>query len=404
MRSVTLIALLVVLTVVGQAAGQQPAPNNDQDTRLGLIANQIGVPPVPGGIPVVGIGSQFPGGFPGRDTGCWCQPVNQVCTNLRPENLDLVTRIINRPGSPGSRLPGGGGANGCNEDQRVCCPNNGGFPGGNPDFPGQGGFPGQSGALSAFCGSRQSFGLPAAISPTADFGEYPWMAVVLGPGQSYVSGGVLIDNGWVLTTAHKLAQTQGLEVRLGDYDVSQANDIPQFPPFASPVANVIVHPNYNPQTLANDVALLRLAQPVNRQQYRHITPACLPSPGQSFAGQRCFVTGWGKDAFGPGSFQQLLQEVDVPVLDSSRCESLLKNTRLGPSFRLDKRSFVCAGGERDKDSCQGDGGSPMVCGQGNGGWTVAGLVAWGVGCGQENVPGVYVNVASYANFIRQNVN
>ncbi|KAA0189313.1 hypothetical protein HAZT_HAZT000290, partial [Hyalella azteca] len=315
--SVTLIALLVVLTVVGQAAGQQPAPNNDQDTRLGLIANQIGVPPVPGGIPVVGIGSQFPGGFPGRDTGCWCQPVNQVCTNLRPENLDLVTRIINRGEARTAVTKISGFAAPTTEDFRGEIPTS-----------------------------------PDKEASLADFGEYPWMAVVLGPGQSYVSGGVLIDNGWVLTTAHKLAQTQGLEVRLGDYDVSQANDIPQFPPFASPVANVIVHPNYNPQTLANDVALLRLAQPVNRQQYRHITPACLPSPGQSFAGQRCFVTGWGKDAFGPGSFQQLLQEVDVPVLDSSRCESLLKNTRLGPSFRLDKRSFVCAGGERDKDSCQ----------------------------------------------------
>ena len=53
---------------------------------------------------------------------------------------------------------------------------------------------------------------------------------------------------------------------------------------------------------------------------------------------------------------------------------------------------------------QGDGGSPLVCPGAQGGrWTVAGLVAWGVGCGQENVPAAYVNVAAMTDFIRQYV-
>lgn len=80
-----------------------------------------------------------------------------------------------------------------------------------------------------------------------------------------------------------------MTVRLGDYDVGSANDVPQFPEFEVAVAQVIVHPEYNSNTLANDVALLQLRRPVNRQQFRHISPACIPTQGQQFNGQRSAV-------------------------------------------------------------------------------------------------------------------
>ena len=53
------------------------------------------------GSPVGGAFQHVPGGDLGlsRDDGCWCQPINQACTALRPNNLDLVTRIVNRVGS-----------------------------------------------------------------------------------------------------------------------------------------------------------------------------------------------------------------------------------------------------------------------------------------------------------------
>ena len=73
---------------------------------------------------------------------------------------------------------------------------------------------------------------------------------------------------------------------------------------------------------------------------------------QDFSGQRCFVSGWGKDAFGGGgSYQQVLKEVDIPVLLDFDCERKLKKTRLGFDFVLHP-GFVCAGGEEGKDSCK----------------------------------------------------
>lgn len=44
---------------------------------------------------------------------------------------------------------------------------------------------------------------------------------------------------------------------------------------------------------------------------------------------------------------------------------------------------------------QGDGGSPLVCPIGNerDRYVQAGIVAWGIGCGENQTPGVYANVA-----------
>lgn len=64
------------------------------------------------------------------------------------------------------------------------------------------------------------------------------------------------------------------------------------------------------------------------------------------------VSGWGKNMFGvPGLYQQILKKVDVPIVVSATCQAELQAARLGANFVLDTTSFMCAGGEANKDSC-----------------------------------------------------
>lgn len=50
---------------------------------------------------------------------------------------------------------------------------------------------------------------------------------------------------------------------------------------------------------------------------------------------------------------------------------------------------------------QGDGGSPLVCpDQSNPArYVQSGIVSWGVGCGQKDVPGVYTDVLKMRDWI-----
>ena len=59
------------------------------------------------------------------------------------------------------------------------------------------------------------------------------------------------------------------------------------------------------------------------------------------------------------TYQAQLRHASLPIIPNGICEELLRGTRLGPRFRLHP-SFVCAGGD-GPDTCQGDGGGPLIC-------------------------------------------
>merc|ERR1712172_116945 len=122
-------------------------------------------------------------------------------------------------------------------------------------------------------------------------------------------------------------------------------------------------------------------------------------------GVRCYVAGWGKDE-SDGSFQFIPKKVDLPLVNNNQCEASLKaalnaqKPGAGDRFRLHP-SEICAGAEVGKDACTGDGGSPLVCQAQSGRWTVMGLVTWGVGCASD-LPGVYARMSHFRNWINAN--
>lgn len=85
-----------------------------------------------------------------------------------------------------------------------------------------------------------------------------------------------------------------MKIRAGEWDTQTTKEL--YIHQDRGVAEVIVHPRFNPKTLHNDVALLILNDPV--QIGGHIGLICLPEQDQLFDHKRCFASGWGKDKFG----------------------------------------------------------------------------------------------------------
>lgn len=188
-------------------------------------------------------------------------------------------------------------------------------------------------------------------------------------------------------------------MRAGEWDTQTKVEI--IPHEDRYVKDIIYHEQFNKGSLYNDVALLFLEVPFSFKL--NIQPICLPNKGEEFELDRCYATGWGKNKFGKeGEYQVILKKIDLPVVENVQCQNNLRETRLGRHFILHD-SFMCAGGEKGKDTCKGDGGSPLVCpikGQPNR-FKSAGIVAWGIGCGEENIPGVYAKVSYLRPWIDQ---
>lgn len=258
----------------------------------------------------------------------------------------------------------------------------------------------------AGCGIRNvggiDFQLAGATNNEAGFGEFPWtVALIRILDDECVCGGSLIHPKAILTGVHCVASflndPKELKIRAGEWDTQTTKE--RLPYQERSVSRIFVHPSYNERSLANDVAVIELENPFELDD--HIGTVCLPPQNYVSTSQNCFASGWGKDVFGnPGKFSVIMKKVELPIVPYLQCQAQLRQTRLTEKFRLDP-SFLCAGGVEGVDTCQGDGGAPLVCPVGNPAhnrYAQSGIVSWGIGC-KENHPAVYASVALARDWI-----
>uniref|UniRef100_A0A3Q0SRX2 Peptidase S1 domain-containing protein n=1 Tax=Amphilophus citrinellus TaxID=61819 RepID=A0A3Q0SRX2_AMPCI len=201
---------------------------------------------------------------------------------------------------------------------------------------------------------------------TAPEGAWPWQASLYWFG-SHFCGGSLINN-------HN--STSRLIVYLGCQ--SQQGDNPN--EVSRSVSQIIIHPNYNPNTSDNDIALLQLSSTVQFTDY--IRPVCLAAQGSTFEHKCPYFQGHHQLNGSDG----ILQEVKIPIVSNSQCSKSYSGIINITS------NMICAGlTQGGKDSCQGDGGGPVVS-KNSSVWVQAGVVSFGVGCAEPKFPGVNTRV------------
>jgi len=275
------------------------------------------------------------------------------------------------------------------------------------------------------CGQRSFKPLFNLEKGQASPEEFPWSCIMLDGDNKFLGSCAIVpertDNDIssgtrrVITAAHKLKNLQQrdlLKVRIIEYDASDFTSAEKTKHEEFTVVSFKVHPRFNPNRLSDDIAVLVLDRRINLLSRNGVNAACYPGCNNMFdyqfnngTGVRCWVAGWGRDAAKEqgGQFSFIQKKVDVPLYNKDRCEARLKQelsrkSQSGRRFEL-TAGELCAGGEAGKDSCDGDGGAPLVCKSQSGHWHVVGLVAWGIGCANPDVPAVYVDVYHYLDFI-----
>ncbi|XP_031626695.1 melanization protease 1-like, partial [Contarinia nasturtii] len=198
-------------------------------------------------------------------------------------------------------------------------------------------------------------------------------------------------------------------VRLGEWNTSSDPDCDEGQCSDAvvniPVVEQIPHEKYEPNSRLqlNDIALLRLARPV--QYTNWIKPIPLPTVSdvnKNFDGVPLIASGWGTTEHAARSDIKLKVKLNGTSLD--KCNVLYS----GYGVTL-TNLHLCAGGEKGKDSCKGDNGGPLIhenkSDPKNVQYSIVGVASFGSSpCGLKDVPGVYTRVDQYIDWISNHMN
>ncbi|XP_063699066.1 prostasin-like [Culicoides brevitarsis] len=224
----------------------------------------------------------------------------------------------------------------------------------------------------------------------ARHGEFPWIVTIHINGRHYC-GGSIVNNYWVVTAAHCVHPVNQCVVYAGAYDIFQWTTGTEQ---TRKVARFFAHEAYGPQIGPNDIAMLKVTQPFEFNQY--VRTVQLPWPNTYPSGW-ALAAGWGDQSRDQsGNYAQYLKKAWLPIHTSEKCAELYRVF----SIKYDKRVNVCAGQlDGSHATCNADSGGPLTQDG-----VLVGVVSWGPQpCALPNRPGVFVLTSSFVNWIQQHM-
>lgn len=229
----------------------------------------------------------------------------------------------------------------------------------------------------------------------ANIEDYPYNAALINSGGWFgggFCGASIINEYWILTAAHCVdnSSANGTAVRVGN-DASYAQGGVTYD-----ALEIISHPNFNANTLNNDIALIRVDGPISFDNFTQPVVLMCDTQvelGVEEPGEMSWVTGWGNTEGTTSSSQ--LQVVGVPITTVSNYGT----------NQIDPDMIMAGYPDGGYDSCQGDSGGPLVVLAADGEtYLQAGVVSWGNGCAEAGYPGVYTRLSYFIDWICENTN
>ncbi|XP_055595179.1 brachyurin-like [Uranotaenia lowii] len=226
----------------------------------------------------------------------------------------------------------------------------------------------------------------------AEPNQFPWQVSIRATlGNSVtVCGGSLIAPEWILTAAHCAKDYTGFQIGFGSIHLN-------VPRLTMSTVTKVVHPNFDPVRLNNDVAVIKLPSRVSFSN--EISAVRLPPLSYSrrtFQYTLALVSGFGRTSDASQSISSTLKYENLKIISNAEC-----STVYGSSVILN--STMCAiGYERNNQNvCQGDSGGPMVV-KDNDSYVQIGIVSFvsNRGCSTGD-PSGYIRTASFLPWIAE---